>query len=49
MERTYSVFKAFIRFLQNDLREVANEQDEQKRAAKLQEIMRSLNIILEDC
>ena len=47
MER-YSIFKAFIRFLLNDLQKAANERDEEKRTAKLQEIIRNLNLVLED-
>jgi hypothetical protein len=41
-------FKAFIRFVLDALKEVAEETDEEKRAAKMKKILDNLQQTLED-
>lgn len=48
MEQTDSQFKAFIRFVLDALREVKQEEDPEKRDAKLEKILDNLQKTLED-
>ncbi len=41
-------FKAFIRFLLDDLREIQTEQDEGKQTAKMEKVLKNLQKTLED-
>lgn len=41
-------FKAFIRFVLDALREIAEESDEQKRKAKMEKVIDNLQKTLED-
>lgn len=43
-----SQFKAFIRFVLDALREIADEPDETKRAAKMEKVLDNLQKTLED-
>lgn len=48
MGQTDIQFKAFIRFLLDALREIAEESDEQKRKAKMEKVIDNLQKTLED-
>ena len=48
MEQTDRLFKAFIRFVLDALREIAEEKDEAKRAAKMDKVLDNLQKTLED-
>lgn len=48
MGQTDSQFKAFIRFVLDALREIADEPDETKRAAKMEKVLDNLQKTLED-
>ena len=48
MGQTDSQFKAFIRFILDDIREVQAESDEKKKAEKLDRIEENLQKTLED-
>ncbi len=48
MEQTDSQFKAFIRFILDDIKELQTETDEAKRAAKAEKIIDDLQKTLED-
>lgn len=48
MGQTDSQFKAFIRFVLDALKEVNNEKDEDRRAAKMEKILDNLQKTLED-
>ena len=48
MGQTDSQFKAFIRFMLDALREVHEENDEVKKATKMNRIIENLQKILED-
>jgi len=48
MEQTDSQFKAFIRFILDDIKELQTETDEAKRAAKMEKIVENLQKTLED-
>lgn len=48
MGQTDIQFKAFIRFLLDALREIAEESDEQKRNAKMEKVIDNLQKTLED-
>lgn len=48
MGQTDSQFKAFIRFVLDALREIAEEKDEAKRAAKMEKVLDNLQKTLED-
>lgn len=48
MEMTDKQFQSWVRFLLGDLRDVEQETDPEKKAAKLAEIMENLQKTLED-
>jgi len=48
MEQTGRLFKAFIRFVLDALREIADEKDEAQRAAKMDKVLDNLQKTLED-
>lgn len=48
MGMTDSQFKAFIRFVLDDLKELEQEKDEEKRAEKLKKIIENMQSSLED-
>lgn len=48
MGQTDIQFKAFIRFVLDALREIAEESDEQKRKAKMEKVLDNLQKTLED-
>lgn len=48
MEQQNIQFKAFLRFLLDALREIANETDAEKRAAKMKKVLDNLQKTLED-
>ena len=48
MGRTDSQFKAFIRFILDDIKELQTETDEAKRASKMEKIVENLQKTLED-
>lgn len=48
MDQTDCQFKAFIRFVLDALREIAEESDEQKRKAKMEKVIDNLQKTLED-
>lgn len=48
MEQQNIQFKAFLRFLLDALREIANEPDAEKRAAKMEKVLDNLQKTLED-
>ncbi len=48
MDQTDCQFKAFIRFVLDALREIAEESDEQKRKAKMGKVIDNLQKTLED-
>lgn len=48
MGQTDSQFKAFIRFILDDIKELQTETDEAKRAAKVEKIIDNLQKTLED-
>ena len=48
MRQTDSQFKAFIRLMLDALKEVATEQDAEKRSAKTQKLIDNLQKTLED-
>lgn len=48
MGQTDSQFKAFIRFVLDALREISEEQDEDKRNAKMAKVLDNLQKTLED-
>ncbi len=48
MGMTDSQFKAFIRFVLDDLQEMKAEKDEEKRNAKLDKVIHNLQKALED-
>ena len=48
MEQQNIQFKAFLRFLLDALREIANEMDAEKRAAKMKKVLDNLQKTLED-
>ncbi len=48
MERTDSQFKAFIRFVLDDINEIIAEPDEAKRREKLEKVQGNLQKTLED-
>ncbi|MCI8699463.1 MAG: hypothetical protein HFF29_10240 [Oscillospiraceae bacterium] len=48
MGQTDSQFKAFIRFILDDIKELQTETDEAKRAAKMEKIVENLQKTLED-
>ena len=48
MGRADSQFKAFIRFVLDALREINEEKDEAKRAAKMAKVLDNLQKTLED-
>lgn len=48
MGRTDSQFKAFIRFVIDALKEINEEKDEEKRAAKMAKVLDNLQKTLED-
>ena len=48
MEQTDRLFKAFIRFVLDALREIADEKDEAQRAAKMDKVLDNLQKTLED-
>ena len=48
MGQTDIQFKAFIRFVLDALKEVNNEKDEERRAAKMKKIIDNLQKTLED-
>ena len=48
MEQQNIQFKAFLRFLLDALREIANETDAEKRAAKMGKVLDNLQKTLED-
>lgn len=48
MGQTDSQFKAFIRFVLDALREIAEEKDEAKKTAKMEKVLDNLQKTLED-
>ena len=48
MGQTDSQFKAFIRFILDDIKELQTETDEAKRASKMDKIVENLQKTLED-
>lgn len=48
MGQTDSRFKAFIRFILDDIKELQTETDDAKRAAKVEKIIDNLQKTLED-
>ena len=48
MGQTDSQFKAFIRFILDDIKELTSETDEAKKAAKIEKIIDNLQKTLED-
>lgn len=48
MGQTDSQFKAFIRFILDDMKELRDETDEEKRAEKINRIVDNLQKTLED-
>ncbi len=48
MGQTDSQFKAFIRFILDDIKELQTETDEAKRASKMEKIVENLQKTLED-
>ncbi len=48
MGQTDSQFKAFIRFILDDIKELQTETDEEKKAAKVEKIIDNLQKTLED-
>ena len=48
MEQQNIQFKAFLRFLLDALREIANETDAEKRVAKMEKVLDNLQKTLED-
>lgn len=48
MGQTDSQFKAFIRFILDDIKELQTETDEAKKAAKIDKIIDNLQKTLED-
>lgn len=48
MSQTDSQFKAFIRFVLDDLKELEHETDEKKSSEKLKKIIENLQKTLED-
>lgn len=48
MGQTDSQFKAFIRFVLDALREIANEKDEARRREKMEKVLDNLQKTLED-
>lgn len=48
MGQTDSQFKAFIRFILDDIKELQTETDDAKRAAKVEKIIDNLQKTLED-
>lgn len=48
MGQTDSQFKAFIRFILDDIKELQTETDEGKKAAKIEKIIDNLQKTLED-
>ena len=48
MGQTDSKFKAFIRFVIDALKEINEEKDEEKRAAKMAKVLDNLQKTLED-
>ena len=48
MGQTDSQFKAFIRFILADIKELQTETDEAKRASKMEKIVENLQKTLED-
>lgn len=48
MGQTDSQFKAFIRFILDDIKELRDEADEEKRAEKINRIVDNLQKTLED-
>lgn len=48
MEQQNIQFKAFLRFLLDALREIANETNAEKRAAKMEKVLDNLQKTLED-
>ncbi len=48
MGQTDSQFKAFIRFVIDALKEINEEKDEEKRAAKMAKVLDNLQKTLED-
>ena len=48
MDHTDSQFKAFIRFILDDIKELQTETDEAKKAAKVAKIIDNLQKTLED-
>ena len=48
MEQQNIQFKAFLRFLLDALREIANETDAGKRTAKMEKVLDNLQKTLED-
>ncbi len=48
MGQTDSQFKAFIRFILDDIKELQTETDEKKKAAKIEKIIDNLQKTLED-
>lgn len=48
MGQTDSQFKAFIRFILDDIKELQTETDEAKKAAKVEKIIDNLQKTLED-
>ena len=48
MGQTDSQFKAFIRFILDDIKELQTETDEAKRTAKMEKIVENLQKTLED-
>lgn len=48
MGQTDSQFKAFIRFILDDIKELQTETDEAKKAAKVERIIDNLQKTLED-